>query len=257
MGNGLLRAARSMVRRFGFDVVRHDGGRIAAPLPDIDKAAAATIHEVQPYTKTSPERLYALIQAVRYVVASAVPGDIAECGVWRGGSMMAAARTLVECGDLTRTLYLYDTYEGMTPPDGRDKGIDGQSASELLEAQDKSDPNSVWCYATLDDVRATMSRTAYPSERMHFVKGKVEDTIPASTPDRIAILRLDTDWYASTRHELEHLYPLLAPGGVLIIDDYGHWAGCRQAVDEYFASRNLQVLLNRVDYTGRIAVKLA
>jgi hypothetical protein len=92
---------------------------------------------------------------------------------------------------------------------------------------------------------------------MHFVKGKVEDTIPASTPDRIAILRLDTDWYASTRHELEHLYPLLAPGGVLIIDDYGHWEGCRQAVDEYFASRNLQVLLNRVDYTGRIAVKLA
>jgi O-methyltransferase len=100
-----------------------------------------------------------------------------------------------------------------------------------------------------------MYSTGYDMGRIHFVKGKVEDTIPNGAPSRIAILRLDTDWYESTRHELENLYPRLSPRGVLIIDDYGHWAGCRQAVDEYIHSNKIKLLLNRVDYTGRVAVK--
>jgi O-methyltransferase len=86
--------------------------------------------------------------------------------------------------------------------------------------------------------------------------GKVEDTFPKDTPDKIAILRLDTDWYESTRHELIHLYPKLSIGGVLIIDDYGHWEGARKAVDEYINDNTLRILLNRIDYTGRIAVKM-
>ena len=88
-----------------------------------------------------------------------------------------------------------------------------------------------------------------------MVKGKVEDTLPGHAPDHIAVLRLDTDWYASTKHEMEHLYPRLARGGVLIIDDYGHWAGSRQAVDEYLAEHGIHLLLNRTDYTGRMALK--
>jgi len=254
MANILLRAARGVIRRFGFDVVRRDDSP-APPPPDADAAAAATIRHVQPYTMTSPERLYALIQGVRYISATAIPGDIVECGVWRGGSMMAAARTLIECGDKERELYLFDTFEGMSAPGAKDVDLEGRPAGELLREQDRNDPRSAWCYATLDDVQATMAGTGYAAARMHFVKGKVEETIPGSAPARIAILRLDTDWYESTRHELEHLYPRLVPGGVLIIDDYGHWTGCRQAVDEYFAEHKLQVLLNRVDYTGRIAVK--
>jgi O-methyltransferase len=86
------------------------------------------------------------------------------------------------------------------------------------------------------------------------VKGKVEDTIPANIPERIALLRLDTDFYRSTRHELEHLYPRLERGGVLIIDDYGAYVGARQATDEYFASRPF--LLNRIDEHVRCGVKL-
>jgi O-methyltransferase len=212
---------------------------------------------VRVHTMTSPERLYALIQAVRYVAAAAVPGGIVECGVWRGGSMMAAARTLIECRDAGRELYLFDTYEGMSPPTSRDVALDGQSATVLLGEQDRSDPASAWCQAGLEDVRAAMATTGYEPGRVRFIKGKVEETIPRSAPQRIAVLRLDTDWYESTRHELEHLYPRLSPGGVLIIDDYGHWAGCRQAVDEYFASRNINLLLHRVDYTGRVAIKQA
>jgi hypothetical protein len=249
----MLDLARILVRKVGFDVVRY-----APSLPaDIDPAAAEIIRSARTHTMTSPERLYALIQAVRHVSAAPIPGSIVECGVWRGGSMLAVARTLIEAVDATRDLYLYDTYEGMSQPGAQDVDIEGQAASALLKDQDRSDPESAWCYATLEDVRRTLSSTGYDESRMHFVKGKVEDTIPESAPDRIAVLRLDTDWYESTRHELEHLYPRLSPGGVLIIDDYGHWAGCRQAVDEYFAAQGIHLLLSRVDYTGRIAVKPA
>lgn len=89
-----------------------------------------------------------------------------------------------------------------------------------------------------------------------FVKGKVEDTVPEKAPDRISLLRLDTDWYESTYHGLLHLYPRLSVGGVLIIDDYGHWAGAKKAVDQYLNENHLKLLLNRIDDTGRIGVKL-
>ena len=95
--------------------------------------------------------------------------------------------------------------------------------------------------------------TGYPEQRLHFVPGLVEETIPAQVPEGISLLRLDTDYYASTKHELTHLYPRIAAGGVLLIDDYGHWAGCKKAVDEYLASRD-PVLLHRIDYTGRVTV---
>jgi hypothetical protein len=97
--------------------------------------------------------------------------------------------------------------------------------------------------------------TGYPPEKVHFVKGMVEDTIPEQSPDGIALLRLDTDWYQSTKLELLHLYPRLANQGVLIIDDYGHWQGARRAVDEFISELRDPILLHRIDYTGRIAIK--
>lgn len=248
-------ALRGWIRRLGVDVVRYRRPG-EAPLPaDFDAGAAAIIGRVRGHTMTSPERLYALIQAARHVSAAAIPGDVVECGVWRGGSMMAAALTLAECGDTQRDLYLFDTFEGMSAPTALDVSVDGQKASALLAGPRSTDAASAWCYAGIDDVRAGMRSTGYPAERIHYIQGKVEDTIPGDAPARIALLRLDTDWYESTRHELEHLYPLLSPGGVLIIDDYGHWAGCRKAVDEYLGAHGIRLLLNRVDYTGRTAIK--
>lgn len=206
----------------------------------------------QPFTMTSPERLAALVDAVRYVEARGIEGDIVECGVWKGGSCMAIARTLQSLGVTNRTIYLYDTFEGMSEPTEDDReAATGADAASLLGGADKSEV--VWAYSPIEEVKQNIERTGYPPERLQFVKGKVEDTIPARVPDRIALLRLDTDWYESTRHELQHLYPRLAQGGVLIIDDYGHWAGARKAVDEYFVTD--PILLNRIDYTGRIAVK--
>lgn len=246
---------RGLIRRCGLDVVRYAPVDRKTLPADFDAGAASIITRVLPYTMTSPERLYALIQGVRYVSRSGIPGDIVECGVWRGGSMMAVALTLLECGDGQRHLYLFDTYEGMTPPTEQDMTFDGRAARSLLDARRKLEADSAWCNAGIDEVRAAMLSTGYDIARTHFVAGDVEKTIPGVVPERISLLRLDTDWYESTRHELRHLYPRLIRGGVLIIDDYGHWKGARQAVDEYLTESGAKLLLNRIDYTGRAAVK--
>ncbi|MDH5220489.1 MAG: TylF/MycF family methyltransferase [Betaproteobacteria bacterium] len=252
--SALTAVVRGWLRRLGVEVVRYRGGQY--PLPaDFDSDAADVIRKVRAYTMTSPERLYSLIQAVRYVSAASIPGDIVECGVWRGGSMMAAALTLIECNDSSRQLFLFDTFEGMSPPTEHDVAIDGQSASSLLDTHKKTESDAVWCYATLEQVRDAMAGTGYGPDKVKYVRGKVEDTIPGQAPPKIALLRLDTDWYESTRHELEHLFPRLVRGGVLIVDDYGHWKGARKAVDEYLRTKGIHLLLNRIDYTGRIAVK--
>jgi hypothetical protein len=206
-----------------------------------------------PFTMTSVERMYALYEAIRYVRAAEIPGDVVECGVWRGGSSMLAALTLAQLG-VSRRLWLYDTFEGMPPPGLHDVRYTGERAEESLDpTQRLAGVSNDWAWATRDDVESNMRSTGH--EGLELVEGKVEETIPAHAPDTIALLRLDTDWYESTHHELEHLYPRLAPGGVLIIDDYGHWQGARRAVDAYFRER--PILLNRIDYTGRIAVKPA
>jgi hypothetical protein len=167
---------------------------------------------------------------------------------------MAAALALKAFGDTSRTLYLYDTFEGMSEPTEKDKLSDGTSASAILAHDEKG--TGYWCYASLADVTANLRTTGYPEDKLVFVKGRVEDTIPACIPEKMAILRLDTDWYESTRHELEHLYPRLVRHGVLIIDDYGHWQGARTAVDEYLAKLSAPLFLQRTDYTGRVAIKL-
>lgn len=225
-----------------------------SPIEDLSEEDQGIARRVQPYTMTSPQRVAALIAAVRYIEHRQLPGSIVECGVWKGGSCMAAALTLLAKNSSKRDLYLYDTFEGMSEPTEHDKVIStGASAKHLLDTNTKD--KSIWAAAGIEEVRRNVTSTGYPADKFHFVQGKVEDTIPQTLPDRIAILRLDTDWYESTAHELHHLFPLLEPGGVLIIDDYGHWDGARKAVDEYFASSDRAILLNRIDYTGRIAIK--
>jgi len=241
-------------QRFGYDVVKRN--KIKSLPPDFDPIHREIYEKIKNNTMTSPERIYSLLEAVRYVETNQIPGAIVECGVWKGGSMMAVAEMLSRLGVTTRELYLYDTFEGMSEPDERDKTYSGESASDLLEKDADKEQNLVWAYSTLETVQEGMQSTRYPQEKVHYIKGKVEDTIPSTVPPQIALLRLDTDWYESTRHELIHLFPRLSRTGVLILDDYGHWAGARKAVDEYFAEHKQPLLLNRIDETGRIAVKL-
>ena len=198
---------------------------------DFEEADVELCLRVAPYTMTTPARIYSLVRAVEYVSARAVPGAFVECGVWRGGSMMAVALTLLRLGVTDRDLYLYDTFTGMTTPSDEDVRRSGEGAADLLAEQSRS--SDIWAIAAIDDVREAVLSVGYPEERIHFVQGPVEETLPANAPEQIALLRLDTDWYSSTKHELVHLFPPLTGGGVLILDDYGYWQGARRAVDEY------------------------
>ena len=223
-----------------------------------DKAIA---ERVRFHTMTGPFRIHALLDAVEHVTQAQLPGAFVECGVWRGGSVMAMLLKLLQLGINDRDVYLYDTFEGMTAPTADDtSAFEAPAADTWGEAQARGERG--WHHLfkpemfTEQSVRESLATTGYPLERLHFVRGPVEQTIPGTLPGEIALLRLDTDWYESTRHELQWLYPKLVPGGVLIIDDYGHWRGCRKAVDEYFAQGHApRPLLSRIDYSARIAVK--
>jgi O-methyltransferase len=232
------------------------GYLIGTPVPHhFDPKLAATFRRVRRDTLTGPERIAALCDATGYVVRAGIEGAFAECGVWRGGSMMAVALTLLDLGVSDRDLYLYDTFTGMTEPTDEDRSspYDGYSPQRRWRRQTAL--GRQWAGVPASVVRKRVESTGYPAQRIHLIEGKVEETLPDAAPERIALLRLDTDWYASTKHELTHLYPRLAERGVLIVDDYGHYEGARRAVDEYLAESDQRLLLNRIDYTGRIAVK--
>jgi O-methyltransferase len=253
----IKRLVDAALARRGYAIARTtDPDHARRTHPDVEDAFADAYRRCAPFTMTSVERMYALWQAVGHIARNGVRGDVVECGVWRGGSSMLATLALAQAGDHDRVLWLYDTYEGMSEPSEHDVDPSGRRVAEEWHRIRADPSNPVLAYATLDDVRANLGRTGYPTERMHFVKGKVEESIPSTAPDQIALLRLDTDWYESTRHELEHLWDRVEVNGVLIVDDYGHWAGARQAVDEFFASRADAPLLNRIDYTGRIGVRV-
>lgn len=230
-------------------------------MPDLSEPDRFLIDRVAPYTMTSPERCQAVIESVRHVVRRDLPGAFVECGVWRGGSVLAMLLTLQELGVTDRDIWLYDTFEGMTEP-GKEDRSPYQAPALSYWNRARAATRTAWenyfnpNVFSLAQVQEVLYASGYPKERLHFIQGPVEETLPAQIPGHIALLRLDTDWYASTQHEMQHLYPRLADGGVLIIDDYGHWEGCRQAVDEYFASGAVSpVLLQRIDYTARLAIK--
>ena len=249
---------RRIVRR-----IRHGRPQQPSVVDEVDDWERALHAEVAPFTLASPERVHALTESVRYVIRMGVPGAFVECGVWRGGSVLAMIRALQREGVSDRDIYLYDTFKGMTKPTDLDTSsfdipaLDRWNESEEGEWSQRLWPG--WFNEELfnpDLVKEVLADTGYPVERLHFIQGVVQETIPGVAPDVIALLRLDTDWYESTRHELDHLYPRLERGGVMIIDDYGHWDGCRRAVDEYFAETNDPILLNRVDYSCRSVVKV-
>ena len=254
--NGVLRRLRAIG-----GAARHGPGSPAHPPRAVFGSEEATlVEEARPYTMTSPERIVALMDAVAYVVRRGVPGALLECGVWRGGSVLVMIRTLQRLGVTDRHVYLFDTFEGMTKPTEADVSEYDPPALSTWETSRQED-RQPWNWAFtpeifgVEQVQEVLFATGYPRELIHFVVGPVEETIPGSAPADIAVIRLDTDWYESTRHELEHLYPRLSEGGVLVIDDYGHWEGARRAVDEYFGSAAAPLLLSRIDYTGRMGVK--
>ena len=200
------------------------------------------------YTMTSDMKIFSLIKAFEYVNKFKINGDFVECGVFTGGNIMILKK-LIEQNNLQRNIYAYDTFEGMTNPTSYDIKIDGTIASEKYLKKDN------WSSCSLDKVKKNFAEMKLGLNNINFIKGKVENTLKISKnlPKKIAILRLDTDFYESTKTELEYLYPLVVDGGVLIIDDYGSWLGSKKATDEYFS--NKINFMHFIDHSARMIIK--
>jgi O-methyltransferase len=255
----MIRSIEEMVgktaSRFGLAISRTATLENELPVEATDREREI-IKSVRPLTMTSSGRIWSLLRAVEYVHTNRINGDFVECGVWRGGSVLAMIAQLKNLNAPERKIWLYDTFQGMTAPTHHDvASTGGASAAQLLSTTAVADGNNVWCVASLEDVETNISKTSYSPEQLVFIKGDVESTLKERAPNDIALLRLDTDWYESTKAELEVLYPKLVPGGVCILDDYGHWQGARKAVDDYFRQLGARPLLMPIDFSGRIFTK--
>lgn len=249
----ITRPLRRLLRLTGYDVVPSSFLESRSECPcDFSEQDVEDFRFVQPYTVVPPDRIYTQTRAVEYVIKHGVPGAFVECGTWKGGSSMAMARALKRLGAIDRELYLFDLYANNWPMPTEYDVHHGQSALEQALAGYQVPPEHIY---TLDDVKRNMGLVGYPEEHTHYVMGSVMDTLPGQAPEQIALLRLDTDFYESTLHELVHLYPRLVSGGVIIIDDYGDWQGSRKATDEYLTGHNIPLCLIRVDVGARMAVK--
>lgn len=196
---------------------------------------------VRPYTTCGTARLRALAGAVQHVVQREIPGDLVECGTARGGSAALMGLVLKQLG-ARRIVWAFDTFEGLPPPS-------------------EADPDRVIARLYTGTFQADVKEVGALFERLGIrhlcwpVPGRFQETLPVSGVERIAVLHLDCDWYESVRTCLEQLYDRVSPGGVIQIDDYGHWAGARRAVDEFLRRRGIHHPLRRLDYAGRQLVK--
>ncbi len=250
----IIKTLNKIIQPTGYQIVKKQSP-ISFDLQN-EKEFLELYKQCKPYTQTTAERLFALYQSCLYIINNNISGDLVECGVWRGGSSMMIALTFLSRGITNRNIYMYDTYEGMSEPTENDIAVTGEHALNILERESKKDEDSIWCYASFEEVEANIASTKYPMQHIKMIKGKVEDTLPVNQPMQIALLRLDTDWYESTKIELELLFPKLEKHAPLIIDDFGHWEGAKKAVIEYFKQQNIQPLLQRIDFTGRLMLKL-
>jgi O-methyltransferase len=222
---------------------------------EIDKE---NYNRVKPFTGTSESRAFALVQAIRYIVGNNIPGDFIEFGVARGGSAMLIALTLKDLGVEDRDIYLYDLF-GTRPKYGEwDVEMhSGKSVGDYYALVDQGDRDAMknWEFYSEAEVMQNLRSTGYNPNRIHLIRGDVCETLNDFSHTEVALMRLDTDFYESTKHELTSLYPKLSKNGVMIIDDYGHWLGARRATDEFLQGLPLQPLLFYIDNTARQILK--
>lgn len=205
----------------------------------------------------SRERFLALYQSILYISKNNIHGDFVECGVFRGGSSMLMSYCLNYDQKLhKKRLWMYDTFEGMTKPSRYDVNILSQKANSFLNYKKKiKNKKDIWAYSPLDTVKKNIEKTKLKKSQYCFVKGAVEQTLKINKPDKISLLRLDTDFYSSTKSELEHLYERVSSNGIILIDDYGHWKGCKKAVDNFFKYKK-NIYFHHIDYSAILIIKI-
>jgi len=266
MGLGLGKIINRGLEKFGYQLHKKQLNNLVFPIEASPEELKIMNLVLKPregrigkdaLTMVSIERLWAAISAVKYIVENDIKGDIVECGVWRGGCSIAMALALKQLKS-SKKVILFDTFKGMTEPSEIDKSVRSGIPAIDRYNDSQSESHNDWCYASMEDVRQNFINHEC-IENVTFVEGDVIETLenPLNLPNSISLLRLDTDWYESTKKELDVLYPLIQPNGVLLIDDYGHWEGCRKAVDEYFSSaQRIRPVLWQTDITGRALIKI-
>jgi len=252
MTETLKKLIKKILKYFNLSLSRID---IKKNLPvETEKKIIKFINISNQFSMTGHQRMYLLSQAVLNAKNKRLEGDFVECGIWKGGNILLY-KLLNDFYDLKKTIFAYDTFDGMTTPDKNDIDFQGNLAyNEIIANKKINDKNNIHCFSSISSVQKNILKYSN-LKNIKFIIGPVEKTLLSkeNLPKKISILRLDTDWYASTKIELEILYPKLVNGGVLIIDDYGHWQGCRKATDEFFF--NKKKWLHVVDKTCRYLIK--
>lgn len=204
---------------------------------------------VKPHTMTTLPRINCLYDSLEYIRINNIKGDFVECGVWQGGNILGMCHYLNHHQMLDKKVWAYDTFKGMTQPEDVDIDKDNRFAKDIFHEP------LFFCESSLEEVTYNVSKSSLPKENIEYIVGDVIETlnIKKNLPNEISLLRLDTDWYKSTKKELDILYPRLSNNGVLIVDDYGHWKGAKKAVDEYF--HNLDINMEQIDYTAIRIIK--
>lgn len=244
---------------FGFEISKKRSKQsmiFPAELNSVDQDIVSSI-KVNELSMVPDEGLFATLLSCKYVIRNNIPGDFVECGVWRGGCSIIAASTF-KSNNTHKSIFLYDTFKGMTKPSQDDYAINSGELAENQYSQNQKSTHNDWSFASLNDVKRNFKKFGLLDEKIHFIEGDVLLSLrnEALIPDLISVLRLDTDWYESTKIELEVLYPRLSIGGVLIIDDYGYWSGSKKAADEFFNKLPFSPCFHIIDVMGgRIAVK--
>lgn len=250
-----------MLKRVKKRIKRHLFG-----IPRSESTAEATDEHLKimdicsKYTMTARSRQWALIQSIQWIANENIEGDIVECGVWKGGNLILCG-LMLKTLNLNRLIWGYDTFAGMSEPSEHDYKIydnklgDSSLVRDKWLATRKAQGITSWNYEAKDKVASSFSKEV-GTGNLKLISGKVEDTlaVESNLPEKVSILRLDTDFYESTKVELEVLFPRLEKGGVLIIDDYGCYAGAKKAIDEFFEEYGY-VWLHRVDYSCRLYIK--
>ena len=250
MNNFLKKLIINSLNKMGYSLLNNN-----QKIVELKKSDKDLIDLISDYSMTPKIRIYNLLQALRHLKEKNIEGDYVECGVWKGGNILLFKKFLEIEETIQRKIYAFDTYEGMTAPDKNDFEISNNNFASQLLKKDKSKKSNIWGICSLEEVMKNISKHTLNLENINFIKGPVEDTlnINKNIPEKISLLRLDTDWYQSTKKELEVLYKNVSKGGVIIIDDYGHWGGSKKAVDEFFS--NKFVWMHYVDYACRLIIK--
>ncbi len=251
MINLLKNQIKNFFNRFGYELINKN--QKIAELSESDKDL---INLVSNYSMTPQIRIFNLLQSLRHLKHKNIEGDYVECGVWKGGNLILFKKFLEnENQKEKKSIYAFDTFEGMTEPDKNDYDLSNHLDAIDLMKSDKNKSSNIWGVCSIENVKKNLSKNLKNLNGINLIKGPVEKTltIKENIPDCISLLRLDTDWYSSTKKELEVLYEKVTPGGIIIIDDYGHWGGAKKAVDEFFKDK--YVWMHYVDYACRLIIK--